>query len=209
MNLGELKTALDDLLARTDYTDSKKVTHINRAIRRIQNAAQIPDSEKSVELTLDADLSIDIPSDLLHTRHMVIGPDLVPCEKIDLNVAHEYADMSTPLNPRPYYRLMDKWYFPVGTEGEVVTLVYYASWDPLQSDVDFNELSVRAPEVILYGAASYACTYFMDNRVQEMEERFKAELDELELQLWNEEIASGSAQTMQPLHDPSDYPGGW
>jgi hypothetical protein len=209
MNLGELKTHLDDLLARTDYTDSKKTTHINRALRRIQTATQLPDMEKTVALTLDSDLSADIPSDFRGTRHMVITDGLVPCEKIDLNLAHDYQLVRPPLNPRPYYRLMDKWYFPVADEGEEVTLVYYAAWDALAADADYNELTVLAPEAVIYGAASYACTYFMDNRVQQMEERFQAEVDELDLQIWNEEISSGSAQAIEPFQDPAAYPGGY
>jgi hypothetical protein len=209
MNLGELKSELGDLMARTDYTGSKQTTHINRAIRRIQTAAQLPDMEKAVTLTLDASLGADIPSDYRSTRHMFFTEGIVPCEKIDVRRAAEYTNVVPSNAPRPYYRLMDRWFFPVAREGDEITLVYYASWDALENDEDFNALTVLAPECVIYGAASYACTYFKDVRVREIEERFKAELDELELELWEQEISTGSAQTIAPVQDQDAYPGGY
>jgi hypothetical protein len=209
MNLGVLKSELGDLMARTDYTGTKQVTHINRAIRRIQSAARLPEMEKAVTLTLDSTLGADIPADFRSTRHIFFTDGIIPCEKIDLNRVSDYDHVYPPLNPRPYYRLMDRWYFPVAREGDEITLIYYAPWDPLVNDEDFNELTINAPEAVIYGAASYACTYFKDVRVTEMEERFKAELDEIMLQKWQEEIATGSAQSMRPVQDQDAYPGGW
>lgn len=209
MNLGELKTELNDLMARTDYTEAKRVTHINRALRRLQTATNLPDMEKAVELSLDSDLSIDIPSDHRHTRHIFITDDLVPCEKIDVNRAHHYVDLLNPPEPRVYYRLMDKLYFPASKEGDTVSWIYYASWDSLVSDEDFNELTVLSPEAVIYGAATFACTYFVDARGPEMEKRFLEEVELLKLQKWNEEIATGSAQTIEPSVDHEGYAGGW
>jgi len=211
MNLGELKTSLDDLMARTDYTDSKKTQHINRALRRIQTLAQLPEMESTVGLTLDSNLSVVIPSDHFSTRDMYILESKIPCEKIHINRAKEYEDRAyTELpNPFPYYRLTTRWYYPAGVSGTNIALVYYSLADALSVDGDFNRITTSFPEAIIYGAASFACTYFKDKRVQEMEERFQTEIDEIELQRWEEEIATGSAQTVQPLHDPADYPGGW
>jgi hypothetical protein len=209
MNLGELKTELNDLMARTDYTGTKQRTHINRAIRRIASAAKLPDMEKSVTLTLDATLGATIPADFSSTRHMFFSNGIIPCEKIDLNRVADYDNVYPPLNPRPYYRLQDRWYFPVASEGDEVTLIYYGPWDPLVNDEDFNELTVMAPEAVIYCAASYAATYFVDRRVTELEERFQAELDEIMLQKWQQEISTGSAQTIRPVQNPDDYPGGY
>jgi hypothetical protein len=140
---------------------------------------------------------------------MFFTDGVIPCEKIDVREARRYENVIPSTDPRPYYRLMDRWFFPVASEGDEVTLIYYATWDALENDEDFNELTVVAPECVLYGAASYACTYFKDVRVSEMEERFKAELEELQLEIWEQEISTGSSQTIQPVQNPDDYPGGY
>jgi len=71
MTLSELSQAVIDLLARTDYTESKSHEHINRAIRRIQNAVQLPDMESTVVLTLDSNLSAGIPNDYRGTMQLL------------------------------------------------------------------------------------------------------------------------------------------
>jgi hypothetical protein len=209
MNLGELKTELNDLMARTDYTAAKQVTHINRALRRLQTATNLPDMEKAVVLSLDSALAVDIPSDHRHTRHIFITEDLVPCEKIDINRARHYQGLTVPPEPRVYYRLMDKLYFPGSEEGDELNWIYYAAWDALASDVDYNELTVLSPEAVIYGAAVFACTYFIDSRGPEMEKKFLEEVELLKLQKWNEEIATGSGQTMEPMMGHEGYEGGW
>jgi hypothetical protein len=210
MNLGELKTELDDLVGRTDYTAAKQTTHINRAIRRIQTLTQLPDMEATVELTLDENKSVAIPSDYRELRVIYEASTFVPFEKIDINQMYKIVG-ETPYTeqPRPFFRLMERWYFPGGTEGDDIQVVYYASWDALESDEDYNELTTLAPEAIIYGAASYAATYFHDSRVMEFEDRFKAEVEELELDRWQAEISTGSGQVIQAFEDPELYPGGY
>jgi hypothetical protein len=211
MTFGELKEALGDLMARTDYTDAKRAQHINRAIRRIQRVAKLPMMERSHFVATDDRSGIDIPDDLIALKHFFIAETGCHLEKIDLNRIRQVEDRITAGQecPRYFYRVSDRYITLPKRPFEDIVLIYYAAWDPLQFDGDFNEITVKAPEAILYCAASYACTYFMDSRVQEMEQRFQAMAEDLKVEQWNEEIATSSAQTIEPTTLPEAYPGGW
>ncbi|MBO8085930.1 MAG: hypothetical protein J7D61_07810 [Marichromatium sp.] len=208
MTFGELKTALGDLMGRTDYTAAKKAEHINRAIRRITRVANLPMMEKAVEIELPPGLMAPIPDDLVALRHMFYSDTMRPIEMTDVRNVHRLAPDDIH-GPRYCYRLLQSWHFVPAVPGERLWVIYHALWDPLVADGDTNEILIQAPEAVLYCAASYACTYFMDSRVQEMEQRYLSLAEDLKRQQWDQEVASGAAQTIRPSVDESAYPGGW
>lgn len=211
MNFGELKEALGDLMARTDYTDVKRGQHINWAIQRIQRVANLPMMERTVEDFTDLNGAISIPYDLITLRSFYITDTNCHLEKIDLNRIRQALDRSPPPGEclRYFYRSGNFYYIVGAQDGVDVTLIYYGAWEPLTLNFESNEITLKAPEAVIYCAASYACTYFMDSRVQEMEERYQSLAEDLKLQQWNEEIATSSSQTIEPLTAPEAYPGGW
>jgi hypothetical protein len=76
-------------------------------------------------------------------------------------------------------------------------LNYYAQFTDMTADTDENDLAIIAPDLITYGALSYASDYFMDERGPLFEQRFSQFLSELQGQADDAET-SGSVQSIMP-----------
>jgi hypothetical protein len=210
MNRGELRAELMDLVRRTDYTIAKANSHLTRAIRRIQRVAELPNQEKVINVAVSADENIPIPTDYLSTQHFFKG--LIPFEKVSLErFARIISENFATEDPKKlfYARAKDVWNLHPVSEGDIVTLIYHATWPIMTADSDYNSITLQAPDCVIYCAASYAGTYFMDSRTGEWEQRYNALAHELKEQQWNQEMSTSSAQSMDPVYSHDGYEGGW
>jgi hypothetical protein len=201
MNFGELKTELRDLMARTDYTNTKAGQHINRAINRLSRVQGLPNMEKAVEVVLETSPSIPIPTDFITIKHLIFGD--VDLRKLPYSVFLTMPEQGT--QPRWYSRIRAQWDVRPAAPGLEGVLIYVAEWPSLVADTDSNELLVSAPEAVLYGAASYACTYFKDTRLEEFEARYKGLAEETAEQNRRAELSSPTGMILQTPYDGLDY----
>lgn len=210
MNLGEVKENLGDLMARSDYTEAKKNLHVDRAIRRIQRVANLPNMEKVVKIPITSSGPvIPIPSDYMSMVHFLNGK--YAYEKVDyerlIDLDHGYLTHQGGFHY--YSRIRDTWILAPAFEGDVITLVYHAAWPVMTSDTDTNSILEQAPELVIYAAAQYAAIYFIDQRAQSFENEYLKLAEDLKLQQWNMEISSSSAQTVDPVVHPDRFYGGY
>lgn len=204
MNYSQLKAEVIDLMARTDYTDTKAGLHVNRAIDRIARVAELPLMEKVIVHTLSDSPTMYIPNDYVSEKHVIV--DDVAVEKIDYARLLKIEQQGTP---KYYSRLRDLWEFRPVMQGSVVTIIYHAAWESLENSSDVNTVTVSAPDAIIYCAASYAATYFGDNRQKEFEQRYLSLAAEVKEQHYNQEIASGAPMAIEPVIPTNEYYGGY
>jgi hypothetical protein len=204
MNFGQLKTEVRDLIARTDYTDAKAGTHVNRGMNRIIRVAELPLQEKAVTITLTDSNLMAVPDDFIAVKHMISnGIDLEKLSYTQLLLTEQAGD------PKYYGRIRDAFEFRPTSAGTDVTLIYTKTMDELVNSTDSNELTGAAPEAIIYAAAHYAALYFNDRRAQMFEEKYQTLAAEVNEQHLNEELSTGAPMGVQPSFPQTDFYGGY
>lgn len=196
MNYGQLKAQFQAVLNRRDITASLTDTFIQQSIQRAQRSLRVPAMEKSVVISfLKGDEVIDLPGDLLQIIN-VVWDQTVPWEAKKLqredlsNILNLRNQVGTPfayarqgagliIGPKPY------------ADGNI-RLDYYADWSNLSADTDSNVMTTIAPDMIIYGALSFAADYFLDTRRDQFEQRFQDAMLELTNQTQLDDL-SGAA----------------
>lgn len=181
MNKSEIRTQVLALLNRNDCTNATADSFIDLALGRIQRTLRIaPMERQQVIISNDVgDNLITIPQDFLSMKYIWAGSRML-----------EYRDLATFLNlvdgtgaPEVYTRirggLMVKPRPPVGTE---INVIYYGEFDPLTTDNSENALTNVAPDLLIYGALSFAADFFFDERKPLFDERYSTIYAELEEQ---------------------------
>lgn len=181
MNKSEIRTQVLALLNRNDCTTATADSFIDLALGRIQRTLRIaPMERQQVIISNDVgDNLITIPQDFLSMKYIWAGSRML-----------EYRDLATFLNlvdgtgaPEVYTRirggLMVKPRPPVGTE---INVIYYGEFDPLTTDNSENALTNVAPDLLIYGALSFAADFFFDERKPLFDERYSTIYAELEEQ---------------------------
>jgi hypothetical protein len=197
MNYGQVKAQFQAVLNRRDITPTLTEAFIKNAIQRAQRSLRVPAMEKSVVVSfLKDDENIDLPGDLLQLINVVwdqeVQYEATKLERVDLhNVLNLRNQVGTPyayarqdgallIGPKPW------------ADGNI-RMDYYADFSDLSADTDSNWLTDIAPDLIVYGALSFASDYYLDNRRDQFEERFNSAMAELTNQMQLDELSAGAA----------------
>jgi hypothetical protein len=192
MNYGELKTQFEGLLKRRDLTSTQRDTWLQMAISRAQRKLRVPAMEQSVTFTTDSaeqDGFISIPNDLIELKAISIDAEETDMQSRPLREV--LKSRTTTGIPTMYVRRNSTYVFgQYPQDGLVVRIDYWAELDVLSEDEDTNWLSEIAPDVIVYGALSYAADWFLDKRAPMFEARFNQGLQELQDQADRDELTN-------------------
>jgi hypothetical protein len=199
MNKAGIRSQVSALLNRNDATDALLDVFIDQAVARIQRTLRLPIMEKS-EIYTVTDISPDtlvLPTDFLSLKYLLTNSGNL-----------EYVDIGTFLatpdavgnNPYMYTRLQGAFKVKnTPADGTQIVMIYYCEIPDLVEDTDTSWLSEVAPDLLTYGALSYAADYFIDERKPNFEERFGQIYAELEEQArmveWDQ-----SAMRIQPTN---------
>jgi hypothetical protein len=200
MAYSDVKTQFTGILNRRDITPSLITTFMNMAIQRIQRNLRVPSMEKYVTVTMDGINPLLVPGDLL---------ELISITAIDSSEAHKLQSTSfeeTAQNsltggvPMLFYRTGGTYLLgPTPLAGQVLYLHYYADAQALSADTDTNWITEVAPDMLIYGALSYAADYYLDARRDSFEERFVGIMNDLQT-MANSELLTGGA-AIDPGYD--------
>ena len=194
MNYGETKDYFSKVLNRRDITPSLTETFIQNAIQRTQRLLRLPPMEKSVIIT-PTNGAVDVPGDLLQFLAVIV--DSKVHGRISLSDLLTYREQGSSFNG---YCIQDGEVLltPIPSGSSDVRIDYYGDFTSLVADTDSNWMTDIAPDLIVYGALSYACDYFLDNRKQLFEERFINTVAELAEQRMMDELSAGAQ--IQPAY---------
>ena len=196
MNKGELRVHFKDLLNRSDLTDTLADTFVDQSITRIQRQLRIPSMEKTFNYSITSSTtSLTVPADFLEVLDFYHTNTNI--QRIPLSTMVNYKQGGEAGTPQYFARQGDEFLiYPYPSSGTAV-LNYYAQFTDMTADTDENDLAIIAPDLITYGALSYASDYFMDERGPLFEQRFSQFLSELQGQADDAET-SGSVQSIMP-----------
>lgn len=215
MLYSELQTNFLSILNRRDITSSQVTTFIGMAIQRIQRDLRIPSMETQTSVMMNGTGGIiPVPGDYLEMIAITFN-DAVNQQKLvrtDYQTAIRLSN--TPGIPKVYYRAAGN--FMIGPypaqAGTICYISYYQDALSLVAPTDHNWLTDAAPDLLIYGALSYASDYFLDERAQKFEDRFNTIMTALQLQALDDELLNASIspayQDANPFI-PSTYSGGY
>ncbi len=210
MNYGDIKTQFSGLLNRRDNTAALTTSFIDQSILRIQRTLRIPAMEKSITATVGSlyTSGLDVPGDLLQLIAITdetSETEVVELTRVSLPEVLLILNSGETGSARHFARRASKFVIaPKPVEGSVLRMDYYATFRALSADEDTNVLGDVAPDAIIYGALSYAASYFLDKRQADFEARFNQIMGDLDMQALRDEL-TGNAQVKPASYYPSDW----
>lgn len=202
---GEVKTEFTSLLNRRDITAAQTTTFVQNALRRAQRNLRVPAMEQAVEVEIGDDYAgLPLPSDYLQLIRLV-NSDGEELERVDLTTANARAE--TTGVPKVFCRQGSKWVLgPTPLEDDTVRIDYFGQFEDLEEDADENWLTEIAPDLLVYGALSFAGKHFNDRRRQEWEQMYRDIFLELQDQGDRDELINAVVMPAYALPiDETDY----
>jgi hypothetical protein len=199
MNKQGIREQVKALMNRNDFTDALADTFIDQATARIQRTLRIPPMEKTeiYTVTVSSPETLAIPADFLNIKYLYCERTLL--EYVDLS---KFLTTEDPIGNTPviYTRLQGALKLkPTPAAGTQIVMIYYGEIPDLVGDTDTSWLSELAPDLLVYGALTFAADYFVDERKASFEERFASIYGELEEQSRLTEMDQ-SALRIQPAY---------
>lgn len=191
-----------DLTARPDLVEGFLQSAILRCQRgddptNGQLGLRVPAMEKSVSITWSGvtypNGELPIPNDLLELVDITFTDEAGShtLSNHDLNAV--LKTNAQPGRSQIFSRRGSKWLLgPTPGDGTTIRIDYYGTLPTLAADADQNWLTNIGPDVIIYGALSYACDYYDDKRLQKFEQRYLQAVGALQAQSDMDEL-TGSA----------------
>jgi hypothetical protein len=198
MNKGALKTQFKNLLNRSDITNDLADTFIDQGIARIQRTLRIPSMEKKQNYIVSASTTfIVLPNDFLEAIDLYY--DGRSLERIPMKEMQELKKNS--LNDAPLYFAREQSNFLIYPHPKTGTLSlnYYGQYADMTLDSDENQLAIVASDLIIYGALTYASDYYLDERSELFEAKYRTYLAEVQQQADDAEL-TGTLQTIRPAY---------
>lgn len=204
MNKLVIREQIKALLNRNDATDDQVNVFIDQAVARIQRSLRIPPMER-VEIYTIGDVTpenLSLPADFLQLKHLYTSTGSLT-----------YTDLGTYLKtvdapgniPKIYTRVQGSYLIkPTPPEGFEITMVYYGEIPDLVNDTDSNFLCVIAPDLLVYGALTFAADFFIDERRDAFEATAVRIFTELKDQANEMEFAQ-DGMTVSTSYDTPEY----
>lgn len=200
MTYDEVKTNFRQILNRTDITDALTVTFLNFAITRAQRELRTPPQENLASITTTTGFTyLPTPADFIKPIAVTVN---------GMNVAYippqTFFELTPVSSSQPAYwtRVGANIYFnPNPLDGSSISFFYYGQFAPFTTGAQSTVLSTIAPDLIIYGALSYASDYYLDERGSAFEQRFQ----EIKQHLQDQSYDADGPGVMQPAYAfPSD-----
>jgi hypothetical protein len=196
------------LLNRNDITNAIADIFIDQTVARIQRTLRIPPMEKILVYTATQDNqdNLVLPNDFLQIKNLYISSSAgsYTLQYKDLDGFLRYPDFGGS-QPMFYTRIQGGLKIkPSPAVGAQTTMIYYGEIPDLVNDTDENFLSNIAPDLLVYGALTFACDYYVDDRKADYEAVFARIYAELEEQAINMEMNQEGA-AIAPAYNYPEY----
>lgn len=176
MNYGEIRTQFKAILNRRDCSNALADTFLTQALQRCTRELRTPAQEAEASLTVTNPFTgFPVPSDIIQTIAMLAQVSGGQQRKITYLPLARFMEIDNTASGQPQYytRVGNSFKFkPTPAEDTELTLYYYGEFEAFADDNDETVLSLIAPDLLIYGALSYASDYFMDDRGQAFEARY-------------------------------------
>lgn len=176
MNYGEIRTQFKAILNRRDCSNALADTFLTQSLQRCTRELRTPAQEAEASVTVTSPFTgFPVPADIISVIAIMAegsGSSQRKLTQLPLSRFLELDNTGTGV-PQYYTRIGNVFQFrPMPALDSVLTLYYYGEFEAFTGDNDETVLSLIAPDLLIYGALSYASDYFMDDRGQSFEARY-------------------------------------
>lgn len=198
MNKGQIRSQFLALLNRNDCSTELADTFLEQGLARIQRTLRVPSMEKVQTYTVNdvAPESLTLPADFLNIKHLYCGDVLLEYVDLDRFLRTQAAVDTPSIYTRIQGSIKVK---PTPAEGTEILMVYHGEIPDLTSDTATNFITEIAPELLVYGALTYAADYFIDERKPLFEETFTRVYSELTEQAYLTEMEQSAMRLGSPF----------
>lgn len=194
MNKAQIRAQFKALLNRNDCSDALADTFIDQTIGRIQRTLRVPSMEKALTITFTDELpdSFILPNDFMGMKdlYFIQEPYSRSLERVEHGRFLDMHSLSGTV-PQVYTRIQNSIKVKPAAAGMTLYMVYYGEIPDLVSDTDENFVTQIAPDLLVYGALSFACDYFVDDRKDPFEQRYETIYNEVLEQNYQLEFSGG------------------
>lgn len=180
MDKAGIRDQFKKTLGRNDITDDLANTFIDQAVARIQRTLRVPAMEKIADYEVNADQpSVFLPNDFLSMKLFYSGE-----RNLDFLPLSSFLTKPKTFGSPVYYTRVgaELRLWPQPVDGTELSLVYFGEIPDLVNDQDTNFLCVIAPDLLVYGALTFAADYYVDDRKPAFEDAFARIYAEVEEQ---------------------------
>ena len=166
----EIKTMFTSILNRTDLTTALTDTFMTLALLRAQRELRVPATEILLTTTVTGGYTgIPVPSGFNSVIQITTnGADL---KYVTPAIFLGYIALAG--TPEVFTRVDGKFQvYPTPATGVVLNLYYWGVFTAFSGDSSTTPLSIDYPDLLIYGALSYASDYFSDERLTSFEGRY-------------------------------------
>lgn len=204
MNKAAIREQIKALLNRNDATDAQVDTFIDQAVARIQRTLRVPSMEK-VEIyttTDETQNTLSLPNDYLQLKHLYRDGGTIDYVDLGRFLKTQDAPGNTPLI---YTRIQGSFQIkPTPKTGYEITMIYYGEIPDLVNDADTNFVTSIAPDLLVYGALTFAADFFVDDRKPAFEEIAVRIFNEVQEQANSMEFAQ-EGMTVSTAYNAPEY----
>lgn len=209
MNRAALRSQFKALLNRNDCTNTLADLFIDQALSRIQRTLRVPSMERasSISFTQALPSSFIVPNDFLEFIDLYYQNDSLSVKLVQLPMGRFIQQVNNHIG-------VPKFYCRVGPEVKVLpmppadvtlTLLYYAEVTDFTTDTSSNFISDNIPELLIYGALSFAGDYFVDDRKSSFEDVYQRTYGEIQEQARMLEFSGGEMRVQPTYGLDQDY----
>lgn len=204
-----MRATFISLLNRTDCADADAALvkgWFDNSIQRIQREVRAPHMEEVLTVDTAAEVSsVTVPNDWLDTKAFVWddGADGGEIDEVDIGTFYRRKNSLSGGTPVIFSREAQSLLVaaPIPS-GVTAKLIYWKEETPLVNGADVTVLSSIAPDLIIYGALTYAADYFTDDRKDGWEAKWQFFREQIQAQATGGEMGSGMA--VQPFAEYDD-----
>lgn len=186
MNKAGIRSQVLGLLNRNDCTNALADVFIDQAVARIQRTLRVPAMEAQEVVTTNnvSGDTIVLPEDFLNIKYLYTPKSDGTSQMLEYKDVSNFLALPSSIGVPAYYtRIRGELKMkPYPQAGSVINVIYYNEIPDLVNDTDTNFLTAIAPDLLVYGALTFAADYFVDDRKQPFEDRFAAIYGEVEEQ---------------------------
>jgi hypothetical protein len=210
VSLADCRSQMIALLNRRDCNTTLANTFLSQGLARIQRQLRVPSMERAIsEVATDVPVqSFLVPQDLLQVIDVYANG--LPLQKVAYRQIAGRSGMSPtdgPYDGTPGCGGSPKFYSRMGASifltpflpvGGEVMVTYYGAFLPLIEDTDENEITITAPELLVYAGLSFGSDYFMMDQKAAYEARFQSLLGDVQDEADQLENTGGSMTLQSP-----------
>lgn len=202
MNKATVRSQLLGLLNRNDCTNEQADIFIDQAVARIQRTLRVPPMERveTYTVTEESPEMLSLPNDFLQLKHLYTSTGTIPF--VDLGTFLKAVD--APGNkPTMYTRVQGSYLLkPTPPVDYEITMVYYGEIPDLVNDTDSNFVTEIAPDLLVYGALTFAADFFIDDRKDSFEQIAVRIFNEVQNQAIDMEFAQEGMSVQSSYNSP-------